>query len=103
MIREVGYPEELAVIDHFNAELLKELPKGRYMAGLSVQPGKLSVDEAAALALEIEPERILINSDSSTEPSEPGWGLDLLRRLRERDVELARRAGWENAARFFGR
>nr|CCC55528.1 TatD-related deoxyribonuclease (DNase) [uncultured archaeon] len=102
IIREVGFPEELAVIDHFNAELLNELPKGRYMVGLSLQPGKLSVGEAVELVYRLEPERILINSDSSTEPSEPSWGLELLRRLSERDGELARMAGWKNAQRFFG-
>ncbi|MGC8600365.1 MAG: TatD family hydrolase [Nitrososphaeria archaeon] len=101
LIRESGFPEEMVVVDHFNAELLSGLEKGSYMIGLSLQPGKLSVSDALKLVETLDSERVMINSDSSTEPSEPAWGLELLKELEKRDKQLARRLGTENAARFY--
>ena len=101
LIRESGFPEEMVVIDHFNAELLSGLEKGSYMIGLSLQPGKLSVSDALKLVGMLDSERVMINSDSSTEPSEPTWGLELLKELEKRDKQLAKRLGTENAARFY--
>ncbi len=101
LIRESGFPEEMVVMDHFNAELLSGLEKGSYMIGLSLQPGKLSVSDALKLVETLDSERVMINSDSSTEPSEPAWGLELLKELEKRDKQLARRLGTENAARFY--
>ena len=101
LIRESGFPEEMAVIDHFNFELLKGLDKGSYFYGLSLQPGKLKVEEALSIISYLDPSRILINSDSSTEESEPSWGLELLKALSEKDRELALKIGRENAYRFY--
>ena len=101
LIRESGFPEEMVVMDHFNAELLSGLEKGSYMIGLSLQPGKLSVSDALKLVETLDSERVMINSDSSTEPSEPAWGLELLKELEKGDKQLARRLGTENAARFY--
>lgn len=101
LIKDSGFPEERAVIDHFNFELLKSFEKGSYMIGLSLQPGKLSVNEAREIIKSIEPERIMVNSDSSTEPSEPQWGLELLKELGKEDKQLVRIIGVDNAARFY--
>jgi predicted metal-dependent TIM-barrel fold hydrolase len=91
----------MVVIDHFNAELLSGLEKGSYMIGLSLQPGKLSVNEALKIVATLDSKRVLINSDSSTEPSEPLWGLEFLKELETKDKQLARTLGTENAARFY--
>lgn len=101
LIRDSGFPEERAVIDHFNSELLKGLEKGSYMVGLSLQPGKLSVSEALQIIKDVDAERVMINSDSSTEPSEPYWGLELLKELGNKDKQLARIIGIDNASRFY--
>ena len=101
LIRESGFPEEMVVIDHFNAELLSGLEKGSYMIGLSLQPGKLSVNEALKIVATLDSKRVLINSDSSTEPSEPLWGLEFLKELETKDKQLARTLGTENASRFY--
>lgn len=101
LIRDSGFPEEMAVIDHFNFELLKGLEKGSYMIGLSLQPGKISVNEALEIIKSIDLERTMINSDSSTEPSEPQWGLELLKEIGKGDKRLARIIGVDNATRFY--
>lgn len=101
LIRGSGFPEEMVVIDHFNFDMLKGLEKGSYMIGLSLQPGKLSVPEALKMIEELDAERVMINSDSSTEPSEPYWGLELLKEIQNKDKQLARIIGADNASRFY--
>ncbi|WP_291493077.1 hypothetical protein [Desulfurella sp.] len=90
------------VVDHLNSEIYEVVSNLKTYFGLSIQPGKLTVDEALKLVQKLDIERILINSDSSTEPSQPTWPALLLSKLENSGLtELARKIAFENPIRFY--
>ena len=101
-IKSVSFPQELLVVDHLNSEIYEVVSNLKTYFGLSIQPGKLTVDEALKLVQKLDIERILINSDSSTEPSQPTWPALLLSKLENSGLtELARKIAFENPIRFY--
>ncbi len=64
VLESVSFPAELAVIDHVNFENLDLVLKKDYWIGLTVQLGKLSVEEVAKIIEEHGSERFIVNSDS---------------------------------------
>jgi len=102
IVESVSFPQELIVIDHLNFEIYEDVKKLNVKCGLSLQPGKLSVDEAFELIQKLDAERILINSDSSTEPSQPGWPALLLDKLEAAGLkDTAKRIAVENPQKFY--
>ncbi len=101
-VEAVSFPQEMLVIDHINSEIYDIVHGLKTYFGLSIQPGKLSVDEAFELIQKLDCDRILINSDSSTEPSQPGWPAILLNKLEFSGLkEIAKKIAIENPQKFY--
>lgn len=64
-------PEDLVVVDHVRPETAEMVRNEGYWIGLTVQPGKLDVGEAVAIARTCGPEKFLVNSDVSEDPADP--------------------------------
>lgn len=62
--------ENQAVIDHINQETINEVIDKNYMIGLTVQPQKLTKEDAIAILDEYGFDRFLLNSDMSNKPSD---------------------------------
>lgn len=71
VLKEVGMSEELAVVDHISSETAEMVRREGYWIGLTVQPGKLTVEEAVAIAKACDPEKFLVNSDVGEDPADP--------------------------------
>ena len=67
---ELSFPEDLAVIDHASSETVEMIRKKGYYVGLTVQPGKLSVDEAVSILNKYGDERFIANSDTGFSESD---------------------------------
>ncbi|MGB9838232.1 TatD family hydrolase [Methanothermobacter sp.] len=63
--------ESLVVVEHVNREVLPELVETECMLGLTVQPEKLTPEEAVEILQEYGTERFVLNSDMSSAPSDP--------------------------------
>ncbi|MCL4344571.1 MAG: TatD family hydrolase [Nitrososphaerota archaeon] len=101
-VETVSFPQEMLVIDHLNSEVYDMVRGLKTYFGLSVQPGKLSVDEAFELVQKLDFERVLINSDSSTEPSQPDWPALVLNKLERSELnEIPRKIAVENPQKFY--
>lgn len=105
LIREVGFPEERALIDHNNEETLPLVLATGCWAGHSIYP-HTKMDEARMVALvqKYGSQRILVNSAADWGVSDPlkvprTAALMRERGVPERDIE---RIFWENPVEFFG-
>ncbi len=104
VVDEVGFPRELTVIDHMVPQAFSSLKErlGEFNVGISLQPGKASVDEAIQMLSYLSPERVLVNSDTSTEPSEPERVRTFLERLESASMkEVSRMIAIDNPRRLF--
>nr|WP_255350869.1 TatD family hydrolase [Methanothermobacter sp. CaT2] len=63
--------ESMVVVEHVNMEVLPELVETECMLGLTVQPEKLTPEEAVEILREYGTERFVLNSDMSSAPSDP--------------------------------
>jgi len=70
ILEKLSFPEELAIIDHNSAESIKHVLKNGYWAGITVQPGKLSVEEALKIIENYGDERLIANSDTGFSESD---------------------------------
>ncbi len=70
-VKESDVDPELVVVDHLNEKFLDTVLGEGFNAGITVQPGKATVEEAVEMVLEHreDSDRILINSDASRAPS----------------------------------
>ncbi|MGC8660954.1 MAG: TatD family hydrolase [Nitrososphaeria archaeon] len=101
-IESVSFPLEMVAIDHLNSDVYDMVHGLKTYFGLSVQPGKLSVNEAFELVQKLDFERVLINSDSSTESSQPGWPALLLNKLERSGLkDIPRKIAIENPQKFY--
>lgn len=98
ILRELDFPNELAVLDHVNFENLDLVAKSGFWIGLTVQHGKLSSEEAVKIIKEIGEERCIVNSDA-------GFGHAILTTVAETARILGKegnRVCFENAKKFLG-
>lgn len=95
ILDKTAFPEELALVDHNSAETLKVVLERGYWAGITVQPGKLSVEEAVKIVEEFGDERLIANSDTGFSES------DMLAVKKFYDACRNERVVRENAERFF--
>ncbi len=70
ILDELSFPEDLAVIDHASRETVEMIRKKGYYIGLTVQPGKLSVDDAVRILNDYGDERFIANSDTGFSESD---------------------------------
>ncbi|MET1124462.1 MAG: TatD family hydrolase [Archaeoglobaceae archaeon] len=95
VLSKVDFPPERAVIDHVNFENLDLVLKEDYMIGLTIQPGKLSAEDAAKIVEEHGAERFMLNSDAGYVDS------DFLSVARAAKVVGDERVYFKNARKFF--
>ncbi len=96
VLEEMSFPEDLALIDHNSVETVKVILDRGYWAGITVQPGKLSVEEAVKIVEEFGDERLVANSDTGFSES------DMLAVKKFYDACENERVVRKNAERFFG-
>jgi len=94
IIEKISVPEEIVLIDHINSEIIDIVKKG-YRAGLTVQLGKLSVNEAIKIVKKHGEEKFIANSDTGFRESDMFALVRLAERLDSDRVLL------ENALKFF--
>ncbi|MBE8540474.1 TatD family hydrolase [Geoglobus acetivorans] len=91
----VSFPEELALIDHNSVGTVRVVLEKGYWAGITVQPGKLSVGEAVMIIEEFGDDRLIANSDTGFSES------DMLAVRKLHDACGNERVVRKNAERFF--
>jgi predicted metal-dependent TIM-barrel fold hydrolase len=105
LIRDVGFPEERALIDHNTEETLPLVLATACWAGHSIYP-KTKMDEARMVALvkKYGSERILVNSAADWGVSDPLKVPKTVALMRESGVSEADvgRIFWQNPVAFFG-
>jgi len=101
ILERLDFPVELAVIDHVNFETLDMVLKSGYWIGLTVQPGKLSPDDAARIVLEHGPERFMLNSDAGYRDMEITTVAEAAKKVMEVVGEKEMRSVARDNARMF--
>lgn len=102
IIRE-NIKEELVVIDHVNTNIAPSLVDFKGMLGLTVQPQKMTSDEAINILNTYGFDKFLLNSDISNKPSNPLSVVETVRKLKkigysEKNID---KVGFKNAKKFF--
>ena len=70
ILEEISFPEDLALIDHVSFETFEMIREKNYHIGLTVQPGKLSVEDAVEIINKYGDEKIVANSDTGFSESD---------------------------------
>jgi len=105
LIREVGFPEERALIDHNTEETLPLVLESACWAGHSIYPfTKMDEPRMVALVKRYGPDRILINSAADWGVSDPLKVPKTAALMRESGISEAdiERIVWQNPVAFFG-
>ena len=95
--------EKQAVIDHINPNVINDVIDSDYMLGLTVQPQKMTKEEAISILDEHGFDRFLLDSDISNKPSDPlsvPKTIRELQRLGYAEGEI-NKVSHENAEKFF--
>lgn len=71
ILDEEGMPLNRVILDHLTPELVQRARSMGALAGLTVQPGKLSPSDVGDIVLKNGPEGIVVNSDLGNVPSDP--------------------------------
>ena len=102
ILRDVGFPEDLAIIDHATKETVGEIISSGYYAGLTVQIGKLKPEEVVEIVEEHGFDRFVINSDTGFDRANKIATVEavkeLLNRFDSKDVEAL---AYKNALKIF--
>ncbi|AEF97041.1 TatD family hydrolase [Methanotorris igneus] len=102
-INSLDLKNEKIVIDHCNKNTVKDVLDIGCYAGLTVQPSKLTPMEAVEIVKEFGGEKILLDSDSSSAPSDilsvPKTVLKM--KLNDVDKEIINLVSHENAKKLF--
>ena len=105
LIREVGFPEERALIDHNTEETLPLVLETACWAGHSIYPfTKMDEPRMVALVKRYGPDRILINSAADWGVSDPLKVPKTAALMRESGIAEAdiEKIVWQNPVTFFG-
>ncbi len=95
ILERVEFPESLCLIDHIDNRIIGKVIERDYIAGLTVQPGKLNIDDAAKLVLEFGDERFIANSDTGFSESDMLAVAKLAEKINSENVLL------KNGFKFF--
>jgi len=103
-IIEENIDPERAIIDHVNKSIVDDVIELGSMPGITVQPLKMTPEEAISLVSEYGFEKFMLNSDMSSSPSDPLSVPKTVHKMRlagfeENDID---KVSNENAAIFFG-
>ena len=102
ILKKLEFPENLAVVDHASTETVEIILKNNYIAGLTVQPGKLKETEVVEIVKEHGFESFVLNSDTGFSPSDMTAVVKttnvLLETFDTMDVE---KISWKNGVKFF--
>ncbi len=95
--------ENQAVIDHINQDTINEVIDKNYMIGLTVQPQKLTKEDAIAILDEYGFDNFLLNSDMSNKPSDVLSVPKTIRELKRLGYEESQieKVAHKNAQEFF--
>lgn len=106
LIDASGIAPAAVLLDHLTGEGIEALDRERrgLWMGLTVQPGKTTPEDIAAILARRGPERLVVDSDLSHLPSDPCAVAEAARRLGELGVapEAIARVTWENASIALG-
>lgn len=100
LLKKLDFPSELAVIDHVNFDNLDLVLATDYWIGLTVQPGKLSSEDAAKIVEEYGVERFMLNSDAGYRDIYFTSVAEAARELEKRIGNEVKKIAFENAKRF---
>jgi len=95
ILEGTSFPEDLALIDHVSTETVEIVLNKGYWAGVTVQPGKLSVEEALGIINEHGDERLIANSDAGFSESDTLAVKKLYEKCKNENVTR------KNAEKFF--
>ncbi len=100
ILEDLGFPEDLAVVDHATEDTVEEILKAGYFAGLTVQKGKLSPEEVERIVSKYGFDRFVINSDTGFDRAEKLATVKAIERLGFDRNDLEKLA-FKNAERIF--
>lgn len=103
-IIEENIDPEMVIIDHVDRSIVDDVIEFGSMLGITVQPLKMTPDEAVSLILEYGFEKFMLNSDMSSSPSNPLSVPKTVHKMRlagfeEKDID---KVSNENVSMFFG-
>ena len=104
LVREVGFPEHLTLIDHNTEETLPLVLDTGCWAGHSIYPHtKMDEDRMVALVKKYGSERIIVNSAADWGVSDPLKVPKTARKMREAGISVAdiEKIVWHNPLGFF--
>jgi predicted metal-dependent TIM-barrel fold hydrolase len=97
-----GIVEELVVIDHATPKTVEEILKKGYYAGLTVQPGKISVEEVISIVEKHGFEKFVLNSDTGFNDFEALTVVETANALKEKfDEKDVKKVAIENGRKIF--
>lgn len=71
ILKEEKIDASMVVLDHLTPELVAKVKDEGAIAGLTLQPGKMTYKDVEAAISKTGPERIVLNSDLGNKPSDP--------------------------------
>ncbi|MGZ7068629.1 MAG: TatD family hydrolase [Methanobacterium sp.] len=103
-IIEENINPEMVIIDHVDNSIIHDVIEIGSMLGITVQPQKMTPDEAIVLLSDYGFEKFTLDSDMSSSPSDPLSDPKTVHKMRidgfaEKDID---KVSTGNAARFFG-
>ncbi len=101
ILKDVGFPEDLAIVDHATKETVKDILSSGYYAGLTVQVGKLTTEEVVEIVEEYGFERFVINSDTGFDEANMFATVEAIEAIADRIGGDVRRLAYENALKIF--
>lgn len=103
-IIEENIDPRMAVIDHVDSTIVNDVIEMGSMLGLTVQPKKMTPDEAVSILNEYGFEKFALDSDMSSSPSDPLSVPKTVHKIKLAgfDKKDIRKVSKDNAARFFG-
>ncbi len=102
ILEDLDFPRDLAVIDHATQETVRHILDSGFYAGLTVQVGKLSVDEVVEIVDEFGFERFVLNSDIGFDKGDMFSTVKAVKALEDRfDKKDVERIAMKNALKLF--
>lgn len=102
ILERVGFPENRAIIDHISIETVGYVLRKGYYAGMTVEEGKLSVEEVIQIVEGYGFDKLVLNSDTGFSPSEKVMVVRAAQKLKDKFGKEAEKVYWSNAMNFFG-
>ncbi len=102
VVNSSGIGEDLVVIDHATSETAGRILEEGYWCGLTIQPGKISVDEAVSIIEKYGFERFVLNSDTGFNDWEMLTVAETVKALLEKfDEKDVSKVAMDNGRRVF--